>query len=186
MKCFIDGGANLGQAYDFFSQKYPDRDFFLYEINSNCFETLRNKCDGLENVKVFNKGLYSEQKTLDVYSVNPEQYQQSNQGVSLIEKHNSNHYNAQTVDTVECVDIHSLITELNERYDDIVLKLDIEGSEYPVLKRLLEHPNLSKISEIYVEWHAQYSDELEDFLGLRKQDLLDGLLEKNIKHHEWH
>jgi len=28
--------------------------------------------------------------------------------------------------------------------------------------------------------------ELEDFLGLRKQDLLDGLLEKNIKHHEWH
>lgn len=23
-------------------------------------------------------------------------------------------------------------------------------------------------------------------LGLRKQDLLDGLFEKNIKHYEWH
>lgn len=186
MKCFIDGGANLGQAYDSFSEKYPDRDFFLYEINSHCLETLRNKCDGLENVKVINKGLYSEQKTLDVYSMNPEWYEHSNQGVSLIEKHNSNQYTSQIVDTVECVDIYPLITELNEKYDDIVLKLDIEGSEYPVIKRLLEHPDLSKISEIYVEWHAQYSNELEDFLGLKKQDLLDGLLEKNIKHHEWH
>ena len=186
MKCFIDGGANLGQAYDYFSQKYPDRDFFLYEINSNCFETLKQKCAGLENVKVIHNGLYSEDKILDVYSRNSESYQQSNQGVSLIEKHNSNDYIAQAVDTVNCIDIYSLITKLNEKYDDIVLKLDIEGSEYPVIKRLLEHPDLSKISEVYVEWHAQYSDGLENYLGIKKQDLLKGLLEKNIKHHEWH
>ena len=37
--------------------------------------------------------------------------------------------------------------------DDVVVKIDIEGAEYPVLERALFHGLIPLWDEVYVEWH---------------------------------
>jgi FkbM family methyltransferase len=48
---------------------------------------------------------------------------------------------------VPCVDILDIVTE------DCVLKVDVEGAEYDILERLVEHDRDRFVKRLYVEWH---------------------------------
>ena len=37
----------------------------------------------------------------------------------------------------------------------MLLKLDCEGSEYPIVSHLLEHERLNKVDVVIAEWHEQ-------------------------------
>ena len=53
---------------------------------------------------------------------------------------------------VSVVDLPSWIEHL-EQPSYIVLKLDVEGAEYDILDRMLERGTLSRINELYIEFH---------------------------------
>lgn len=72
---------------------------------------------------------------------------------------------------VECLDIVEIINKASELYDQIVLKLDIEGAEYEVLQRLLDFGLVSKIKVIYAEFHWNKCEISED----RHLDILEKL-----------
>ena len=46
------------------------------------------------------------------------------------------------------------INELLKSVDEVEVKLDCEGAEYPVLEALIGSPYLSKIKALYVEFHT--------------------------------
>ena len=52
-----------------------------------------------------------------------------------------------------CVDLARCLQEEFADGDYLVLKLDIEGAEYEVLDRLVETDTLSRVRELYVEFH---------------------------------
>jgi FkbM family methyltransferase len=53
---------------------------------------------------------------------------------------------------VQCFDLAEFIRELPPE-DEIVLKLDCEGSEYPLLERLISQGLDSRLKAVWVEWH---------------------------------
>lgn len=60
---------------------------------------------------------------------------------------------------VRTVDVARLVNELPD--DEIVMKLDCEGSEYPILQRLTATGADRKLSKVLVEWHRLSDHEQE-------------------------
>jgi len=54
--------------------------------------------------------------------------------------------------TVKAVDLSRLLERYNEK-DFIVVKMDIEGSEYKVLRKMISKGTIKKISLLFVEFH---------------------------------
>lgn len=57
--------------------------------------------------------------------------------------------------TAPCIDLPKLLISLSSDYSDIILKLDVEGAEYEILKKMLDDNSICKISKLYIEFHWQ-------------------------------
>ncbi len=79
-------------------------------------------------------------------------------GASVIKDHNSAFYesNENKALEVKSVKASDLIKDASQKYSTIVVKMDIEASEYDALEDLIDSGYINKIAHIYVEWHSQY------------------------------
>lgn len=59
---------------------------------------------------------------------------------------------------VECLDINTVLTGIVEYDPDAVIyiKMDIEGSEFGVLPKLIESSHLKHVTAIWIEWHERF------------------------------
>ena len=73
------------------------------------------------------------------------------QGSSLV--HGGDAANDENAVRVEVVDILAYLEALNR--DIRILKMDIEGAEWDILNRLMDHPILSRIDCVFVETHER-------------------------------
>ena len=73
-----------------------------------------------------------------------------------------------TVIRVPCFDVSSWLRTLPE---PPVVKLDVEGAEFPILERMVEQGTDALVAELIVEWH---DDRMPDF-GERKKRVLSQL-----------
>lgn len=55
---------------------------------------------------------------------------------------------------VQCIDLSNFIYVNFHPDDYIILKLDIEGSEYDLLNHLINQETIKYINEVYIEWHS--------------------------------
>lgn len=53
----------------------------------------------------------------------------------------------------ECIDITEFIQGCKDKYNHIVLKMDIEGAEYDILDKLIEKDLVKVIDKLYCEFH---------------------------------
>ena len=82
--------------------------------------------------------------------------------------------------SVFCVDIGTIILMSSVKYKKIVIKIDVEGSEFDILEHLIKTTIIKFVSEIHVEWHdrinpAVYKD--------RKTKILSDLKPYNVVVH---
>lgn len=63
---------------------------------------------------------------------------------------------------VESIDLSKWIIENFKKTDLIILKLDIEGSEYPVLKKMFENKSIEYVNYAFVEWHDWFIPEYKE------------------------
>lgn len=54
-----------------------------------------------------------------------------------------------------CIDFPKWITDNFEKTDYIILVMNIEGAEYPILHKMMEDRTIEYIDELYVSPHAQ-------------------------------
>ncbi len=59
--------------------------------------------------------------------------------------------------TVPCFDFSSWLRRLNS--PKVIVKMDIEGAELPVLEKVVKDGNDDRISLLLLEWHDQFFDE---------------------------
>jgi FkbM family methyltransferase len=75
---------------------------------------------------------------------------------------------------VEQIDLIAFITALSRRV--AILKMDIEGSEVPILERLLDTRLINRIGSVFVETHERIFPELATrTLALRQRIKRDGI-----------
>ena len=87
--------------------------------------------------------------------------------------------------TVPCIDLSRHILDHFSKDDNIIVKMDIEGSEFDVFEVLIESGAIEYINKIYVEWHEHYFFNKEE-MSQRKQAILAKLSNYNIEHYNWH
>jgi len=83
---------------------------------------------------------------------------------------------------IETINFSRWIKKMFHRDDYLIVKMDIEGSEFPVLTQLVHDNSLDYINEIFIEFHNE-KKLLSRFL--RKQWLVYEIRKRGIMLHPW-
>ena len=132
-----------------------------------------------------------------------------NEGNSIISEHNSDYgtENSQpparddgprrVLMETKCIDVKKLLTDASKKYEKIVMKLDIESSEYDVLERMIDTETYKFVSEMWVEWHSRYMVEfnsqccevgckIREVYEEREKKIKKFFSNTNVKLNDWH
>jgi len=159
-KIFLDCGANVGQSLEAFCNGQPD----IAEYEIFCFEASQNTDKIIEplnkqikkhnkkakSVSFINKAIWIENGSIDFYDDGSEsssisdRYCGDGRKMSDIGKPNN----------VSCIDLSDWVQKNFSKDDHIILKLDIEGSEYEVFEKLCDDETIEWFDKIYCEIHG--------------------------------
>ena len=149
----IDCGANIGLSVVYFKKIFPNSKIIAFEPDPKIFEVLKYNVTafGYKDVELFNKALWSEEKELDFFMEGADSGRISNDDKT---------------GAVTKIKSTRLSTFLNQKVD--LLKIDIEGAEYEVLKECSSF--LININKLFVEYHsfAEQEQHLEEILSILK------------------
>jgi FkbM family methyltransferase len=81
---------------------------------------------------------------------------------------------------VKCIDLCEFIVNNFEKEDYIVVKLDVEGAEYPILEKMINENIIDFIDVFYIEFHNHMLNETYDEQSIKKV-----INDKKIKLVEW-
>ncbi len=157
-KCIVvDVGMNVGIASLFFSSLDNVLKVYSFEPFLPTFEhakynlSLNEKLS--QNIVPQNIGLGSRSETLVV------DYDYANKGQAGVGGTTFIRSELEEVErqTIVLKDTAPVMRELLNRHPDtaFALKLDCEGSEYEIVRNLLEHNLLGLFSIVFIEWHQQ-------------------------------
>jgi FkbM family methyltransferase len=182
---FIDGGSNLGQGYTYFKKYFPIEKFdaLLIEPNPNCMKVVQDKFKDIENIDFIQKAIWTKEDKLNFFGLVEDDRGNTSTGGSVVESHASSWYASDKEQALE-VDAFSfsnLLKEKSQKYDTIIVKMDIESAEYEVLKDLIEKDSITCIDHLFVEFHSQYFDDSErSTYQQTEKDLIETIESKGV------
>jgi FkbM family methyltransferase len=155
-KIFIDGGARIGETIEILLNKREDLkgcDAYLFECNSDHKSTLEEiaKNNKDYNFIIRDEAIWKENGEMQFYISND---RWGDLGCTLdpSKRESLDLDNPRTVKTINFSDFL-----LNFDEDDyIVVKLDIEGAEYEVIESILDSGTITRINELFIEWHDHF------------------------------
>jgi len=159
---FVDGGANLGQAFSAFSRHFPTDTvaFELFEPNPHCraaLETVLSAHDG-RAVRLHEAALSVRDGETLLYGLSGDEGGPLSQGASIVRHQHDIFYDADpaTAIAVPTVDFCEYLKRQSAAYGTIVVKLDVEGAEIDILEGLIGRDCLRLIDTLYVEFHSHF------------------------------
>ena len=145
-KIFIDLGANDGCSVDLFSRSFSDsQDYEIhsFECNPSMVEEYKSKFPDFKIYDFAVSTFYGEASFLVGKKISSTLRSDKNTGM----------FNSKKI-KVNCIDISDFIIQNFNKDDYIILKMDIEGSEYDILPKMLEDGLFDGyINTLYGEWH---------------------------------
>jgi FkbM family methyltransferase len=157
----LDCGSNIGMAILFFKALYPEAEITAFEpapwACSAIEETLR--ANGLQNVTLHNAALAEAEGTLDLF------HDPDHPGSAAMSMHRER-MPGESV-RVPAVRLSRYVAKPVD-----FLKLDVEGSELPVLRDLASSGAIGQIRQMVIEFHHHLSptvDNMSECLSLLEQ-----------------
>lgn len=170
-RLFIDGGGHDGCSVRKWLHSHPDFETVSFEPNhllAPCFEDIKGP--------LIQSALWTEDGEVSFF------LDETDFDGSSVFQDQSGIVGGKKV-TVPAVKLSRWVKE-NVREDDYcVLKLDIEGAEYPVLEQLFEEGTIERVDELYVEFHLRF---LKGRISRERHDaLVRRLKERGLPPHDW-
>jgi len=193
-KVFLDFGGNRGQGLREFAKMFNiDSSWDVKTFEPNDFCNLKEELSDFPFVKVYHKAVWIHDGKVQFNRTTAHR-----DGRSANDKNGNSYIDegssvlglnvgdvaacVQDVIEVECVDISRLINEY-DKDDFIIVKMDVEGAEFELVRKLLKDNTIEKINEIYIEWHTQHvPGESYD----SERELKEQLSKTNAIVHDWH
>ena len=202
-KIFIDCGTHLFQGLCEFVEKYEidsSWECYSFEANPITFELSQDNYKTLTeswqlNISHYNKAVYTENTKLkvncskDIWGENSFDYISAGSNVLLdapdydsISQAEFN-YKDENI-TVDAIDFCEFLKKTCKDEDFVVIKMDIEGSEFYVLPQIIEQNLFSLIDDMSVEFHERFFEPKVKYKEL-KEEYIKIFSEKGIKIEEW-
>jgi len=164
-KIYLDCGAHFGEGLESYIEKYSiDNSWKVlsFEPNIVSFKELIKNNKIKINVDFINKAVWTYDGNITFNAEYPPGSEVSDgAGSSIIDleywkpKSDNNPGAGDVFNSyeIECVDISKLILDNFKVEDIIILKMDIEGAEFDVLRKMISDGSIKYINDIYVEFH---------------------------------
>jgi FkbM family methyltransferase len=182
-KILLDCGTHLGEGLSQFVDAYnvtEEWEVYSFEPNPNLWEQHFNQ-NTYSNVHYINKAIYTDNSTITFNLAYP-----NTDASSIFKAHLGTNFEKSV--EVECLDLSKFILDNFSKDDFIVVKLDIEGAEYDVLKKMIKDDSISYINDLYVEFHSHKDEHAIKENGESKEstfDLIDQIKKLGIKFTHW-
>jgi len=187
---FVDCGSNLGQGYSFFSQYFkPDwYKAFLIEPNPNCMSILKDKFQSIDTIEFIEAAAWIKDEELNFFGLVENDKGPTSDGGSVIKDHNSKMYETDVENsiTVKGFSLSEMILERAPDFDQVIMKMDIESSEYAVIEDLIKTKAAAHIDFMFIEFHHQYFKDQEEHYEYRGKSLVKELKKQGTKVALWH
>ena len=153
----IDCGANVGNVSTHWCKSGAT--VYAFEPNPHAFKILEEHLDPIPNAHCFQKAVLDRNDKVKLYYHLASDYDELrwSTGSSLL-NFKGNVF-PDKYDEVEAIDLAEFIRALDA--DVKVLKLDVEGVEYAIIRGLIESGLLTRIEHIFVETHEKQVPELQ-------------------------
>ncbi|MFE1577516.1 FkbM family methyltransferase [Streptomyces solincola] len=153
-KIFIDCGTNLGIVLNRFMHELPDHEFYAFEPNAELIPSIRRHVEQAQDsarIEISPSAVWTHDGTIDLFLGHHES------STVMPGKRVPPMYDQQ-IDysspvPVPAIDFSAWLRRTVSPGDHVVVKMDIEGAEYPVLTKLLDDGTINLISVLYIEWH---------------------------------
>ena len=176
---FIDLGTNQGQGFKFFS-KYFKLEFFDYiliepnpNLKNDIIRLIQNS-NFKEKINFIDKAADIKTSEKSLYGLVEDDRGKKSEGASILKEHNSKLYksNDQLSTRIQTFDFIEKLKELKE-YDNVIIKMDIEGAEYDILEKLLRNLNdIKNIKHLFVEFHTRFFDKDKRKFFFQRENLI--------------
>lgn len=184
-RIFLDCGSNLGQGFEEFRTWFGDTDivYILFEPDEKCYQKLCEKYSELDYVQINNCAVSTVNTLVDFYTT-----RDFDLGGTVVYDHNNNYYDncdSKKVQ-VQAIDLITLINQLANNSTEIILKLDVESSEYDILEKMINTGTIHSVDTIFCEFHSQYMKEPEKSKYQQREDkIMTYVKDNNIKLNLW-
>lgn len=174
-KFFIDCGAHKGESVTLFRREYPkSEEFKIVSFEPNVDVHKYFTIGTIFDIEFIPKAVWIEDTTLTFhrhdYTV----------GYSVFDTHPKSHKDLLSF-TVPAIDFSTWLKENVTPEDYVILKLDIEGAEYKVLRKMFNDGTIDLIDKLYIEFHDHWMKLEEN----EHVTLVADLRSKGLEPYDW-
>jgi FkbM family methyltransferase len=147
---FIDCGANVGQ--ETIPALKRGAIVYAFEPHPDAFKALRENVGKNNSAHLYQQGVWDRKTTMKLYlhENHNENAVKWSQGASFVEK--KENVDISKFVEVEVIDLANFIKKLKHRVR--ILKIDVEGVEFDILKRLIDCKTYEQIDYVFAETHV--------------------------------
>lgn len=144
---FIDGGAHKGESIRNFKRTRMFRNHRWDIVAFECNPDLAAHLSATTDAKVHNHAMWTNSGTLEFFLT-----QETTCGSIFREAGMERNLEKRRVE-VPSIDFAAWLRENTQPADFVILKLDVEGAEYPILDHLLKDDVIRRIDILFIEFH---------------------------------
>lgn len=174
----IDGGANIGMFTDIC--KHQGALVYAFEPNNDAFAILQRKYKTDNHIKLYNEAIWVDNCYLNFFHRSDENdnFIEKSQSATLINHQNSLDHELVSNEQVKAINFCQFIQKefILSNKNIYLMKLDIEGAEFEVLKQMIENNIYQYVKYIFVETHERFFSDGENKI----QELKSLIKQKNI------
>lgn len=193
-RVFLDLGTHYGQGLNEFIARFKmDETWEIHTFEANPF-TFQIFCERHHHrtpwVKPHNQAISDHDGTITVNIETPPGEGQTGMGTSVIDLAEWNPWGGQlrehfqTQSVVPCIDLSAFILTHYQPTDELTIKMDIEGSEYATLEKMIETGAIDYVNFLAVEWHSRFFVHKTD-TEQRERRLIEAIQSRNITLESW-
>ncbi len=196
-KYFFDCGTHMFQGFNEFSIKYQiDSSWYCYCFEPNQFtfhesKKILNEIESQYNIVHLNQAISSKNEVLKIKCPRVKSWGHqveigsfSDQSSNILETPQE-WWNGDYIESeIEAIDFSEFLLKTVNKNDYVLVKMDIEGSEFSVLDKLIENDAMDFINDLYVEFHERHFEN-EEFYKLKKENYFKTFSEKAVNLFEW-
>lgn len=196
-KYFFDCGTHMFQGFQDFARTYnidSSWECYCFEANPLTFEESKQVYNDLKlkyNINHINNAISNENGKVNMKCSKVKSWGHQveigtfTDQASNILKDPQKWWNGEFEEhEVQSLDFSLFLKQIVTKEDYVLIKMDIEGSEFDVLDKMFKDSTIELIDDIYVEFHERHFDD-EEFYRKKKEGYFKTCLKNKINLFEW-